>query len=98
MAAEPGFEPRRTESESAVLPLHNSAKRLRSFEDALYFITRDAVCQVLLGRFFCFLKKYTLILRIDRKMRLHTEGRYGFDTAHNRLFKWSTLQAHFCIN
>ena len=25
MAAEPGFEPRRTESESAVLPLHNSA-------------------------------------------------------------------------
>ena len=26
LAAEPGFEPRRTESESAVLPLHNSAK------------------------------------------------------------------------
>lgn len=25
LAAEPGFEPRRTESESAVLPLHNSA-------------------------------------------------------------------------
>ena len=26
MAAELGFEPRHTESESAVLPLHNSAK------------------------------------------------------------------------
>ncbi|GEM_PF-6450370 len=31
MAAEEGFEPSHTESESAVLPLHNSAKRIRLF-------------------------------------------------------------------
>ena len=30
LAAEPGFEPRRTESESAVLPLHNSAVSFRT--------------------------------------------------------------------
>ncbi len=30
MAAELGFEPRHTESESAVLPLHNSAILLKS--------------------------------------------------------------------
>ena len=40
MAAELGFEPRQTESESAVLPLHNSAKE----QYLLYIILR--FCQV----------------------------------------------------
>ena len=31
LAAEPGFEPRRTESESAVLPLHNSAMLFKAY-------------------------------------------------------------------
>ena len=43
MAAELGFEPRHTESESAVLPLHNSAIAF-----ALdYCSTKNIVCQVL---------------------------------------------------
>ncbi len=35
MAAELGFEPRHTESESAVLPLHNSAMR------TIYYIPKS---------------------------------------------------------
>ncbi len=43
LAAELGFEPRHTESESAVLPLHNSAIAF-----ALdYCSTKNIVCQVL---------------------------------------------------
>ena len=38
MAAELGFEPRHTESESAVLPLHNSAKLF----SAVYILAYDA--------------------------------------------------------
>ena len=39
MAAEEGFEPSQTESESAVLPLHNSAT------SNLYLIIKKCVCQ-----------------------------------------------------
>ena len=42
LAAELGFEPRHTESESAVLPLHNSAIALT----LVYFSTNKGVCQV----------------------------------------------------
>ena len=41
LAAELGFEPRHTESESAVLPLHNSAIALT----LVYCITKKFVCQ-----------------------------------------------------
>ena len=41
LAAELGFEPRHTESESAVLPLHNSAIALT----LVYFSTKDFICQ-----------------------------------------------------
>ncbi len=44
LAAELGFEPRHTESESAVLPLHNSAIALT----LVYSITKKFICQVLL--------------------------------------------------
>ena len=38
MAAELGFEPRQTESESAVLPLHNSAPTLYIIANAFLFV------------------------------------------------------------
>ena len=41
LAAELGFEPRHTESESAVLPLHNSASALT----LVYFSTKKSFCQ-----------------------------------------------------
>ena len=37
LAAELGFEPRHTESESAVLPLHNSARYFGRFDLALVY-------------------------------------------------------------
>ena len=39
MAGEQGFEPRQTESESVVLPLHNSPS------DECYYTTYKSVCQ-----------------------------------------------------
>ena len=63
LAAELGFEPRHTESESAVLPLHNSAMLLR--RDYLpnrsgdYFNTSREFCQ---GGFIIFSKKVGFIL------------------------------------
>ena len=45
LAAEPGFEPRMTESEAGVLPLHYSAElRLQPFT-LVYSITTKCVCQ-----------------------------------------------------
>ena len=38
MAAEEGFEPSQTESESVVLPLHNSAKYSIRLTDKKYYI------------------------------------------------------------
>ena len=41
MAAELGFEPRQTESESAVLPLHNSAMSLSTESlTIIYYLSR----------------------------------------------------------
>ena len=40
MAAELGFEPRHTESESAVLPLHNSASHLYNYIHILKYVNR----------------------------------------------------------
>ena len=48
LAAELGFEPRHTESESAVLPLHNSAIALT----LVYCSTKKSVCQELFLSFF----------------------------------------------
>lgn len=42
LAAELGFEPRQTESESVVLPLHNSAM---FSTDGIYYTTTGTVCQ-----------------------------------------------------
>ena len=57
LAAELGFEPRHTESESAVLPLHNSAIAF-----ALdYCSTKNIVCQVL----FLFFLKFFVKIRLS---------------------------------
>ena len=48
MAAELGFEPRQTESESAVLPLHNSA----------IFLTTDNIITDFFNMSSVFLKKF----------------------------------------
>ena len=45
LAAEEGFEPSQTESESAVLPLHNSAIYFL-FRKRIYCSTADGICQV----------------------------------------------------
>ena len=42
MAAEEGFEPSQTESESAVLPLHNSAIYRRVFPTAGVIVSRSS--------------------------------------------------------
>ena len=55
LAAEPGFEPRMTESEAGVLPLHYSAElQLQPFT-LVYFITIESVCQYLFPNLY---KKY----------------------------------------
>lgn len=48
VAAEQGFEPRQTESESVVLPLHNSAIHYKVIvlTDEVYYITYTGKCQV----------------------------------------------------
>ena len=48
LAAELGFEPRQTESESVVLPLHNSANR-----STLYIIHRYEQMSIPFYKFFC---------------------------------------------
>ena len=48
LAAEPGFEPRMTESEAGVLPLHYSAGLPRQPFTFVYFSTQCCVCQVFL--------------------------------------------------
>ena len=45
MAAELGFEPRQTESESVVLPLHNSAMFDYSLKVPVNYNAFSAVCQ-----------------------------------------------------
>ena len=66
MAAELGFEPRHTESESAVLPLHNSAilyllRGAHSFFVLVYFSTQKRVCQVLFSIFSQKMIFYTIL-------------------------------------
>ena len=62
MAAELGFEPRQTESESAVLPLHNSAMSLKrafvlyiicSCLSSGFFIFRHKIVKIHVGKLFC---------------------------------------------
>ena len=58
MAAEEGFEPSQAESESAVLPLHNSAifnLSTCSAVNVIYYIRMQRTCQYL------FFKKYKII-------------------------------------
>ena len=58
MAAEEGFEPSQAESESAVLPLHNSAifnLSTCSAVNIIYYIRMQRTCQYL------FFKKYKII-------------------------------------
>ena len=51
MAAEEGFEPSQTESESAVLPLHNSAISPPGIPDSRsYCITKNANCQAFFAK------------------------------------------------
>ena len=52
MAAELGFEPRHTESESAVLPLHNSAMR------TIYYIPKSSNVK----NFFDFIQKKRAVI------------------------------------
>lgn len=49
VAAEEGFEPSQTESESAVLPLHNSAIYFL-FRKRIYCSTADGICQVFFAK------------------------------------------------
>ena len=52
LAAEPGFEPRMTESEAGVLPLHYSAElQLQPFT-LVYSITIESVCQYLFSNLY----------------------------------------------
>ena len=69
MAAELGFEPRHTESESAVLPLHNSA--MHRFFVLVYFITAKCVCQdIFLKIWFCnyYYQKSAIIYVVIRQI------------------------------
>ncbi len=59
-----GFEPRHTESESAVLPLHNTAicRFLEVFvacpADVVYYNSSAPICQYLFSNFFNFFEKF----------------------------------------
>lgn len=55
MAAEEGFEPSHTESESAVLPLHNSAILFHNVIIIPYFFDLSILFFIFYLLFFCFL-------------------------------------------
>ena len=73
MAAEPGFEPRRTESESAVLPLHNSAMFILSSvpDDGRYYTSSSGDCQ----HFFFFFSGAGADDRVKRFAAVGTAGK-----------------------
>ena len=52
LAAEEGFEPSHTESESAVLPLHNSANYLVLCRTLLLLYPLSLICQAIFSIFF----------------------------------------------
>ena len=54
MAGELGFEPRQYESESQVLPLHNSPILAPDLADKKYYIASVGFCQQVILRFFYF--------------------------------------------
>ena len=76
MAAELGFEPRHTESESAVLPLHNSAKIRLRFLMLVYSITQKTICQVFFAsfsvKFIAFCKRRRFLGRLGAGFYLKT--------------------------
>ena len=59
MAAEEGFEPSHTESESAVLPLHNSAKLRCPAEHFYYYIHFPRFVKQFLQSFLIRAKKFS---------------------------------------
>ena len=80
MAAELGFEPRHTESESAVLPLHNSAKCPALFA-LVYCSTGKVVCQGVFKKYLLGAArlaergKYYLTFNIEKRELLCYNGR-----------------------
>ena len=62
LAAEPGFEPRTTESEAGMLPLHHSAIAFA----LVYSITTISVCQYFFESFlFCVKKDISKVVFIS---------------------------------
>ncbi len=57
LAAEPGFEPRTTESEAGMLPLHHSAIAFA----LVYSITMKPFCQDFFESFLICVKKYVFV-------------------------------------
>ena len=67
LAAELGFEPRQTESESAVLPLHNSAS-----DSDIYYTHIPPVCQPLFLIFLRIVPSFTPLLLLSPKVSFMT--------------------------
>ena len=89
MVAEEGFEPSQYESESQVLPLHNSALHSRRIAEVLYYYTKKfARCQHL------FLRKSTRNKIPLRKIcRVPGFGRHGIITSSPPLARPRALRA-----
>ena len=65
MVAELGFEPRQTESESVVLPLHNSAMRKFYYTFSRIFVNRKSRFFYLFAAWKCVVKKGPVFVQFN---------------------------------